>query len=55
MDDGYSGANFIAAGKEDLTDMNNGDIAVIITKAGSGSGRNQLHTGLYIEEEIPFQ
>lgn len=33
--------------------MSNGDIAVIITKDLSRLGRNQLHTGLYIEEIFP--
>ena len=36
-----------------MDDMSNGDIAVIITKDLSRLGRNQLHTGLYIEEIFP--
>lgn len=54
MDDGYSGANFNRPAFEQMMDdMSNGDIAVIITKDLSRLGRNQLHTGLYIEEIFP--
>ena len=54
IDDGYSGANFNRpAFEEMMADVENGDIAVIITKDLSRLGRNQLHTGLYIEEIFP--
>ena len=54
VDDGYSGANFNRPAFERMMDdMSNGDIAVIITKDLSRLGRNQLHTGLYIEEIFP--
>ena len=54
VDDGYSGANFNRPAFEQMMDdMSNGDIAVIITKDLSRLGRNQLHTGLYIEEIFP--
>lgn len=54
MDDGYSGANFNRPAFEQMMDdMSNSDIAVIITKDLSRLGRNQLHTGLYIEEIFP--
>lgn len=36
-----------------ITDMENGEIGIIITKDLSRLGRNQLHTGLYIEERFP--
>jgi DNA invertase Pin-like site-specific DNA recombinase len=36
-----------------ITDMENGEISTIITKDLSRLGRNQLHTGLYIEERFP--
>lgn len=54
VDDGYSGANFNRPAFEQMMDdMSNGNIAVIITKDLSRLGRNQLHTGLYIEEIFP--
>ena len=54
VDDGYSGASFNRPAFEQMMDdMSNGDIAVIITKDLSRLGRNQLHTGLYIEEIFP--
>ena len=54
VDDGYSGTNFNRPAFEQMMDdMSNGDIAVIITKDLSRLGRNQLHTGLYIEEIFP--
>ena len=37
-----------------MTDMENGKIRTIITKDLSRLGRNQLHTGLYIEERFPM-
>ena len=37
-----------------ITDMENGEIGIIITKDLSRLGRNQLHTGLYIEERFPM-
>lgn len=54
IDDGYSGANFNRPAFEQMmTDAANGDIAVVITKDLSRLGRNQLYTGLYIEEIFP--
>ena len=54
VDDGYSGANFNRPDfQRMITDMENGEIATIITKDLSRLGRNQLHTGLYIEERFP--
>ncbi len=37
-----------------IADMENGEIGIIITKDLSRLGRNQLHTGLYIEERFPM-
>ena len=37
-----------------MADMENGEIGIIITKDLSRLGRNQLHTGLYIEERFPM-
>ena len=37
-----------------ISDMENGEIGIIITKDLSRLGRNQLHTGLYIEERFPM-
>jgi len=37
-----------------MADMENGEIGIIITKDLSRLGRNQLHTGLYIEEWFPM-
>lgn len=55
VDDGYSGANFQRPGfQQMLADMENGEIGIIITKDLSRLGRNQLHTGLYIEERFPM-
>lgn len=54
IDDGYSGTNFNRPDFERMmADMENGDIAVVITKDLSRLGRHQLHTGLYIEEIFP--
>ena len=54
VDDGCSGANFNRPDfQRMITDMENGEIAIIITKDLSRLGRNQLHTGLYIEERFP--
>lgn len=54
VDDGYSGANFNRPDfQRMITDMENGEISTIITKDLSRLGRNQLHTGLYIEERFP--
>lgn len=51
---GYSGANFNRPGFERMmADVEDGGIAVIITKNLSRLGRHQLHTGLYIEEIFP--
>ena len=55
VDDGHSGANFQRPGfQQMMTDMENGEIGIIITKDLSRLGRNQLHTGLYIEERFPM-
>ena len=35
-----------------ISDMENGEIGIIVTKDLSRLGRNQLHTGLYIEERF---
>ena len=37
-----------------ISDMENGEIGIIVTKDLSRLGRNQLHTGLYIEERFPM-
>lgn len=37
-----------------LADLEEGKIGTIITKDLSRLGRNQLHTGLYIEERFPM-
>lgn len=55
VDDGYSGANFNRPDfQRMITDMENGEIGIIITKDLSRLGRNQPHTGLYIEERFPM-
>lgn len=54
VDDGYSGASFNRPDfQRMMADMEEGKIGVIITKDLSRLGRNQLHTGLYIEERFP--
>ena len=54
VDDGYSGANFNRPDfQRMMADMEDGKIGIIITKDLSRLGRNQLHTGLYIEERFP--
>lgn len=55
VDDGYSGASFNRPDFQRLlADMEEGKIGTIITKDLSRLGRNQLHTGLYIEEKFPM-
>ena len=55
MDDGFSGGNFQRpAFQQMIADMENGEIGIIVTKDLSRLGRNQLHTGLYIEERFPM-
>ena len=55
VDDGYSGGSFNRPGfQQMMTDMENGKIRTIITKDLSRLGRNELHTGLYIEERFPM-
>lgn len=55
VDDGYSGASFNRPDFQRLmADMEEGKIGTIITKDLSRLGRNQLHTGLYIEERFPM-
>ena len=55
VDDGFSGGNFQRpAFQQMISDMENGEIGIIVTKDLSRLGRNQLHTGLYIEERFPL-
>ena len=55
VDDGFSGGNFQRpASQQMISDMENGEIGIIVTKDLSRLGRNQLHTGLYIEERFPM-
>ena len=55
VDDGFSGGNFQRpAFQQMISDMENGEIGIIVTKDLSRLGRNQLHTGLYIEEHFPM-
>ena len=55
VDDGFSGGNFQRpAFQQMISDMENGEIGIIGTKDLSRLGRNQLHTGLYIEERFPM-
>ena len=55
MDDGFSGGNFQRpAFQQMIADMENGEIGIIVTKDLSRLGRNQLHTGLYIEARFPM-
>ena len=55
VDDGFSGGNFQRpAFQQMISDMENGEIGIIVTKVLSRLGRNQLHTGLYIEERFPM-
>lgn len=55
VDDGFSGGNFQRpAFQQMISDMENGEIGIIVTKDLSRLGRNQLHTGLYIEERSPM-
>ena len=55
LDDGFSGGNFQRpAFQQMISDMENGEIGIIVTKDLSRLGRNQLHTGLYIEERFPM-
>ena len=55
VDDGFSGSNFQRpAFQQMISDMENGEIGIIVTKDLSRLGRNQLHTGLYIEERFPM-
>lgn len=55
VDDGFSGGNFQRpAFQQMISDMENGEIGIIVTKDLSRLGRNQLHIGLYIEERSPM-
>ena len=55
VDDGFSGGNFQRpAFQQMISDIENGEIGIIVTKDLSRLGRNQLHTGLYIEERFPM-
>ena len=54
-DDGYTGTNFQRpAFQRMLRDIGNGRIRCVLVKDLSRLGRNQLHTGLYIEERFPM-
>ncbi|MEI3363639.1 MAG: recombinase family protein [Oscillospiraceae bacterium] len=55
VDDGYSGATFDRPDFQRLmADIEKGKVRTVITKDLSRLGRNQLHTGLYIEERFPM-
>ena len=55
VDDGFSGGTFQRpAFQQMISDMENGEIGIIVTKDLSRLGRNLLHTGLYIEERFPM-
>lgn len=55
VDDGFSGGNFQRpAFQQMISDMENGEIGIIVTKDLSRLGRNQLDTSLYIEERFPM-
>ena len=55
VDDGFSGGNFQRpAFQQMISDMENGEIGIIVTKDLSRLGRNHLHTALYIEERFPM-
>ena len=55
VDDGWSGTNFDRPDfKRMMDDVDSGKVNCIITKDLSRLGRNQLHTGLYIEERFPM-
>jgi len=55
VDDGYSGATFDRPDFQRLlADIEEGKVRTVITKDLSRLGRNQLHTGLYIEERFPM-
>ena len=55
VDDGYSGATFDRPDFQRLlADIEEGKVGTVITKDLSRLGRNQLHTGLYIEERFPM-
>ena len=55
VDDGFSGGTFQRpAFQQMISDMENGEVGIIVTKDLSRLGRNQLHTGLYIEERFPM-
>ncbi len=54
VDDGYSGTNFNRPGFQKMvSDMEDGKIAVCITKDLSRLGRNQAEVGLYINFTFP--
>lgn len=54
VDDGFSGANFERpAFKQMMSDADNGDIAVIITKDLSRLGRDYVQIGLLTEDRFP--
>lgn len=54
VDDGYSGTNFNRPDFQRLiTDIENGEISILITKDLSRLGRNYLETGVYLEIFFP--
>ena len=54
VDDGYSGTNYNRPGFQKLlADIENGEIAAVITKDLSRLGRNYLETGVYLEMYFP--
>ena len=55
VDDGYTGRNFNRPSfQRMIADIETGKVKCVITKDLSRLGRNQLHTGLYIEERFPM-
>ena len=55
IDDGWSGTTFERPNfKRMMADVDAGRVNCIVTKDLSRLGRNQLHTGLYIEERFPM-
>jgi len=54
IDDGYSGTNYNRPGFQEMFElMEQGQVAVLITKDLSRLGRNYIETGMYIESVFP--
>ncbi len=54
IDDGYSGTNYNRPGFQEMFElMEQGQVAVLITKDLSRLGRNYIETGMYIESIFP--